>query len=187
MEIESKAPKKKTTPRRKTEKKDASKGFKRVLKGQETIYHDVFRLEVANLVRNESFNDIPLLVEIPHSHRFHNVNSDGKPQDKCSPVAGHFHEMIIEENDEGEMRVICGPAKKFARNKRGKKIIVDVVTHKDDFDRPVIDNHTHEVTYLQSEEIVRRVYKTDALKMISEIKNQEAKMLSNPTMSGELE
>ena len=143
---------------------------KRIFKGEGTVHHDLFRLENAQTQKNISFHKSPIWEPIEHKHFFHTVDSDGKPQNRCSPTAGHFHYVEVEEKD-GELVATCSRPMKMAIV-NGKREAVEYTN----------DNHTHDVTYLQSEEVKKRVYNEDALKFISKQKAETAARMKNPTV-----
>lgn len=147
-----------------------TKEVKRSLKGTKEVHHDLFKLDTENTKKNVSFTAQPLWEPIPHKHFYHTVDSDGKPQDRCAPSAGHFHKVEIKEVD-GEFVGVCSkPYKMVVKN--GRRVEVPYGT----------DEHTHDIVYLQSEVVQQRVFDQEAMKVISHIKNQEAQRMKNPAL-----
>ena len=142
---------------------------KRSFRHDTTVHHDLFRLELAQTKKNISYKeDSPLWEAVEHKHFFHSVDSDGKAQNKCVPSAGHYHYVNIKEID-GEL--IAEVSKPYTmRIKKGKKIEVEYSN----------DKHTHDATYLLSEEVKRRIYTEDAMRVISQQQNAEANRMKNP-------
>lgn len=138
---------------------------KRIIKGQEEVHHDLFRLELEETKKNISFNkNSPIWEPVPHKHFFHSIDSDGKPQDKCAPTAGHFHYVSVTEKD-GELVAEC--SEPYIMDGRKAKPYTN-------------DSHKHDITYLQSEVLTRRVMNADALKEISRMESENAARMSNP-------
>jgi hypothetical protein len=141
--------------------------FERNLEKNKEVHHDLFRLEVANTRKNLDWTG---LVEkanwqtIPHVHFYHTVDSDGKTQKFSAPTAGHFHEQIIERNEDGDIVSIeCGPP---------------MVMHKGKPHPYANDKHTHDVTYLESEMVQRRVRDNEAA-LVTAMKNNHEKQVSD--------
>ena len=152
------------------------KAPQRTMKGSQDVYHDLFVLNEADVVRDISFTDKVVLEKFPHKHHYHSVNSDGIPQDKSSPALGHFHFMKIKEVD-GELIAECGPPMKFGF----KKIVKKGKTFKKKAIIPVEgDDHTHKVEYKFSEVFKQRTFSKEAMESISAITNNEAALLKNP-------
>ena len=148
-------------------------GVKRIIKGEEQVHHDLFRLENAQTRKNISFTKVPLWEPIDHKHFFHTIDSDGKPQDKCAPSAGHFHYVKTKVIDE-KLVAECGPPMKMAMvtNEYGQKKR-KAIAYKN-------DSHSHDLTYLQSEIVTRRVFSADAMEAISRITNRDVERMKNP-------
>lgn len=148
--------------------KQSNKPVERIMRGQQDVHHDLFRLESATTKKNIAYGASPIWEAIDHKHFFHTVNSDGKPQDKCAPTAGHFHFITVKEEN-GKFVAECSPPYVMGVVK-GRKQAVEYKN----------DAHTHDVTYLQSELIKQRVMNADAMKEISRIENENAKRMANP-------
>jgi len=136
------------------------KAFERNLEKESEIYHDLFRLDDAITVKNVSYiEDQPKWVELPHRHFYHTVTSDGKSLDNSAPSAGHFHPVIMEKNEAGEVvSVKCGDP---------------MVIHKGKSHPYKNDKHTHEVSYLTSEMVTKRTTNRDAIKVMQDMKSEE--------------
>lgn len=136
---------------------------KRIFGQGNKLIHDLFRLQVAKMTRNVSWNDEkPIYVEIDHSHIFHTIDSTGRKQETCSPVGGHHHKMTVTYEQGVAPTVHCSPAMKYIRkrvNGENTKVLVEI----DD------DNHTHEVEYIRSEEIEPRRVSAEWLKLQSDM------------------
>ena len=151
-----------------------AKPIKRILKGEQTIHHDLFRLESSVTKKNIAYGEQPIWEPLEHKHFFHSINSDGKPQDRCAPSAGHFHYVTVEEKN-GELIAKCSEPMSMKTYKKNGRMVREAVPYQN-------DSHTHSVTYLQSEEVKQRVFSEDALQAINLIKNREAQRLSNPAL-----
>lgn len=144
---------------------------KRVMRGQEQVHHDLYVLEATNTVKNESFNKNPMWVNINHGHKFHSCDSKGVKIDKSAPSAGHFHFMTEHEDEEGNLSATCSIPYTMGLVD-GKKKAVPYTN----------DNHTHKVTYINSETFTARMPSEEGLKAISNIVNKEAERLRNPAL-----
>lgn len=135
---------------------------------QKQFMHDLFKLKVAVMLRNESVfeNDAPNLIRLEHCHVFHTITSDGKKQTRSSSIGGHFHKMeIVEQQGEGlppKVRCISGPMKEVVKLVHGKRVKVEVPAN--DF-----DDHTHEIEYDRSNVIVERTRNVEAAKAEAQI------------------
>jgi len=162
-------------------------GPKRIVKGNEEIYHDLYRLETANTVKNTSWqSNVFMPVNVPHVHHFHNIDSDGKAHDKSCAISGHFH-FVYPDVDEvtGEMRAKCSEPHTIIRDKKtgARKVVKSLIRKHRDDDGDLVkeyDKHTHEVTYLRSEMLVKRVFNEDALREISKIESEKSRRMKNP-------
>jgi len=157
-------------PRENLKNKLSKKPVKRIIRGEQDIHHDLYRLELAVTVKNISFSAKPKWEDIPHKHFFHNINSDGKPQDKSCPTANHFHYIVVDSSN-GELSAECSEPYTMGIVDGKKKAI----PYKN-------DKHVHDVTYLQSEVMKQRVMNDDALKEISRIQNRNAQRMQNPAL-----
>lgn len=154
---------------KKTSPKTQESKTKRYLKGEKEVHHDLFRLENKVTKKNVGWGAQPIWEPVEHKHFFHSVNSDGKPQDKSAPSCGHFHYVEVKEVD-GELVATCSAPKMMRRNKQGKRVVVDYPN----------DQHTHDITYMQSEVVKQRVFNEDAIKEISRIQAENSQRMKNP-------
>lgn len=139
--------------------------IKRVFADNIQIFHDLFRLNTAEMKRNKSWNDTPMWVSIKHEHFFHTVDSSGRPQKYCAPVGGHFHELKVTKNNKGEIvdvEVIGGPLK-FLRKKVNGRIKKVAVPFNEQ------DQHTHEISYEGSNKLGKAKINNEAVRHMSQI------------------
>ena len=128
--------------------KAQTKTNKRFYQGQQELDSDLFKLDVAQMMKNISWNEKrPDYVKVEHCHFMRTVDSSGKKLDTCSPVGGHFHTVTITEHEDGSLSAECSPAQQWG-TLDGKRAGVPIPS----------DNHTHDVTYLKSIKIKPRVY-----------------------------
>lgn len=121
--------------------------------------HDLFKLEVANAKKNVAWEPNTYQWEnVEHCHFYHSVDKNGKAQEKCATINGHFHFLIPDPKD--PLKLTCSEPMQYvmALNERGQKVkkAVPVGSH---------DTHTHEVTYIQSEEFQQRKINPEYLKL----------------------
>lgn len=133
----------------------------RVFAKDRILIHDLYKLNVATMLKNISWTDVPDHVKIEHCHFFHTIDSDGKVQTTSNAVGGHFHEMEVVPTSGGVAVVKCGPPMKHG------KVKVRGVWKKTSVPYDDEDNHVHDVQYISSCEIKPRVNNTEALKVIS--------------------
>ena len=145
-------------------KKEVKKPIERVYAQQVEIDHDLFKLEVAPLEKNISWNDVPDWVKIEHCHFYHTFDSSGKAQVTCNQVAGHFHEIEVERNENGEIvdyKCVSGPMKYvFVKDKRTGRRVKKAVPYNE------LDDHRHDMTYLKSDKIQMRKLNSEAVNLI---------------------
>ena len=144
------------------------KGFQKFARGTKTFEHDLFRLEIAQCLKNEHWiKGDPWIVKKKHKHFFHSVNdTTGSPRVRCSMAAGHFH-VIKVKWEEGKAPVTtCGPPQRVKKRKlpgadqyvaanegiswpKIEKVLVDGgVTVQE---KLIVDDHRHEMTYIGTE------------------------------------
>ena len=148
-------------------KKEVS--VERIYRGQREFKHDLFKLKVAKMKRNEGWiHRAPNLIEFEHCHVYHSINEKtGKTNLYCSPLGGHFHEITVNWDKKSKSGhgplVTVGPAltKKRIRipgsnTPRNRVVPVSWVRYNanNDTDETVVDNHTHEAEYIDTERIV---------------------------------
>lgn len=134
----------------------------RKMKGELDVYHDLFKLEVERVGKNIAVpGSQPLLVGIDHCHYYHSVNSRGKKQADCTPIAGHTHKVTYHKDDNGDLVGECsGPYSrqliKLANGTRAERVMPTKG-----------DNHTHKVTYQNSSVFKMKDINPDAVKHAS--------------------
>lgn len=153
-----------------------------IFRDQMQIRIDRFKLQLANMKKNLSWDKKqPNLVDVEHTHFFISKDENGRPQKYCTPIGGHFHELIsmgtemvktgmIVSDDKGRPieeilpRFVAkfGPALRHEYIKRSdgssKKMIrpvaFNIITEDDEHGEmkdKLPDSHTHEAVYLHSE------------------------------------
>ncbi len=129
----------------------------RILRQTSTVYHDLYQLMPANMVKDLGFKGDHKLYRVAHCHFYHTFDSNGRAMKHSSPTGNHFHELIpkqVKDPATGEMKLeyVCGPAVRekrvfSARQKRWVKGY-EYLPHN--------DRHTHQVKYCHSQEIQTR-------------------------------
>jgi len=157
------------------------KSIAREYKNQGDVDHDLFKLTVAKMKKNVSWNDSPEIVDMEHCHMFHTVDSSGKRLDQSSAIGGHFHPIKVVAVEGQVPRLEVGPARKWVMKKKNGALvrtavpIVLVAEFNDDENgnsQPLIDNHSHGAVYLGSEKIKLRQANMEAAKFESALKLQ---------------
>lgn len=156
-----KKPQPKAEPKKKTTSKPVER---RIFKGDQKIVHDLYRLENENVVNNESpyRNDgEEMLVYKPHSHFYHTYDSSGRALTNSSPTGSHFHAMTITPQPDGLPPIVeCGPAVEWKRVQQGRRWVNKLVPYQPS--KGLVDDHTHEVRYMGSDDILKRTISGDA-------------------------
>ena len=155
---------------------EVPQGQQRIFPKDRTIVHDLYKLKVASMLRNISWNAVPENVSIEHCHFFHTVDSDGKVQTTSTAIGGHFHEMEVIPQANGVAKVICksGPMTHGKTKFRGQWKKTNVPYYPEDKEGNIGDDHTHEVQYISSCEITPRINNIEALKVIGEDASKSA-------------
>ena len=87
-------------------KEDVKKEEVRRIFGSSKAISDKFKLLVATLIRDASYNKNEKRTEtIEHCHFFRTFDSSGRAQPHCVAICGHHHEMI----KIGELQYECAP------------------------------------------------------------------------------
>ncbi len=155
------------------------KQAERIYKNTQEVDHDLFKLKPASMKKNVSFTDEPRYEFFEHCHIFHTVDSNGKPQEACTPVGGHVHKIeVVHEGGVPALKV--SPAMHWVRRKKGARFqrMLVPITETD----PDGDDHTHASMYLGSERIKLRESSLEFAKFDAAMRAKE-----NPTVEGVVE
>ena len=131
----------------------------RIFNNQVTIHHDLFVLAPAMMSKNLAKKGVvPDIERVVHQHFFHTVDSDGRKQNTCSPIGGHFHEITVvtPANGANPPELLCGPPVTYAPVKDEYGVVkrqLQAVPH---------DTHTHEMIYRKSDVISLRAKSVEA-------------------------
>lgn len=160
------------TTKTKKSKTEDTNAQARVFRQTQTLHHDLFILTPERMLKDVSLQkdgEPESLVPVQHQHFFHTIDSQGRKLTYCSPIGGHFHEIEVIDQGEGQpplVKCISGPLKWAMKKKGGKFRRVTVPAN--DF-----DNHTHDMQYLQSEKITPRKANVEAAKVTAAIQAKE--------------
>lgn len=145
------------------------KGIERFYATSKEVDHDLFKLSVARMLKwmgyNKGEKDPDDLIPAEHCHFFHTIDSDGRPQQFCSSIGGHFHKMEVVDDGSGVPKVKCvsGPLQfkfeNYRKNRANKRRKIAVPAN--DF-----DTHTHESEYVRSEKVALRKVNVDAVELV---------------------
>jgi len=143
----------------------------RTIKGTQVFWHDLFKSNVQKMIKcifnrsdekgvgQQKEEDLKL---VEHVHFFHSHDSQGRAQTTCVSVGGHYHKIITHDNKgnplvdaHGRPRVECGPPLRKVKVKRGKKMVSveEPVTFGMEDGKMVADKHTHDFSYIDSQEL----------------------------------
>jgi len=156
------------TGKKENQKPKAKKKIKPkiVMRGTSKFWAHHFKASLSNMLKNRSYQYGVLKIEkLEHVHMFHSKNSQGKAMPYTAPVGGHFHEVTISKDDEGNIIAECGPALQYVHKKlpngRMKKSIQKLAWYDAEKDEKVYDDHKHEMEYLDSEHLSPAKIKAD--------------------------
>ena len=134
-------------------------------KGSAEFIHDLFKCKVNKAKKNIAYKKGEvILVDFEHVHFFHTFDSHGRPQEFTGAVGGHKHRLKIRVNANGDFVAECGPALREIEVKKGKHYIkkwepvsfIDEQHLTDDEPTRIVDGHTHDVEYVQSESLSKQ-------------------------------
>jgi len=147
-----------------------------VFKGNQSIRSELFKLEIGMVKKNHGTENSPLFLDHEHTHTFRTFDSSGRGQETATPIAGHFHEVKVTFGDaDNRSKIEVGPAVQYITKNVGGRQVRSVT--------PIAgDNHTHEWTYIATQQLQSRVYSDDYLKFQS--KTEARKPSSVPGIIG---
>jgi len=123
--------------------------------GNVTVTTDLFKLMPAKVIKHDSGateNAHPEeqsneFTSYEHTHPYRTLDKQGRLQDKCVPIAGHFHLIEVEpsenENEPPKIISVSGPMVMGMREVKGRKVMMPVPANN-------YDDHTHETEYIRS-------------------------------------
>lgn len=145
----------------------------RVYKSQTEKIHDLYKLEPAAAKKNVSWDGVPTYVNVEHCHFFHSVDAQGTPQNTSTTINGHFHTLTVKTpaTEDAPATYTCsGPLKwvvKTLKNGQRKRVL-ETACGTDEDGQP-IDNHTHDITYIQSQKLIPRKANLEAAKLQTQV------------------
>lgn len=159
----------------------------RVFRSQTTLHHDLFLLSPESMLKDirlnkEGIPDREETVAVKHQHFFHTIDSAGRKQDTCSPIGGHFHVMEVIDNgpnDPPTVKCVSGPMRWGIKRVNGKNKKVPVPANE-------YDDHTHDITYVQSEMITPRKANAEAAKVQANVARTEAAADKGGNLGGQI-
>lgn len=159
------------------------KTITRNFKKNNSVMHDLYKLQVAPMMKNMAMDAedgvevSPEFIKLEHCHIYHTVDSKGQPQTQCSPIGGHFHIIEVVTPGDGENPPVlkCSGPKKYVRDRitKKKRIVPYEKDYADHNGRTFTDDHTHEITYVSSEEFKPRQINMEATKFVAHIQSKE--------------
>lgn len=138
-------------------KKSTAPQIKRTQRGTRVEVCDHFKAEVCEVKYNRSYQKGVVTIEpIEHAHFFHTINSRMQRKNTTTSNAGHFHEIIMKADADGNLVAECGPPMKTISVKTPvgyKKRVVPLKWEDAINERWVEDKHQHKMRYIDSETI----------------------------------
>lgn len=128
--------------------------------------HDAFISDNKECFRNISYEHLkPNLVRVDHKHIFHSHSNNGRVLSRTGSACGHWHnvEPYIDPVS-GELKAKCGPAMHEVTilTQTGRTVTrIEPVSFEEEIlvgenaggTRRIVDDHTHELNYIGSEEL----------------------------------
>jgi len=126
-----------------------------------------FKTDIKAAKRNNAWKKGAVdIEEIEHRHFWDSVNRQGVPNTHCVARNGHTHHVSYELSPDGKgIKTNCGPALKEVQHKspngKNKRAYEPIKLYMVDDDvnggvKPVLDNHTHVITYMKTEKVLVR-------------------------------
>lgn len=148
--------------------------------GQSLITSHTFQLQQTAFPKNIALdNHPPEYIKTEHCHFFHSKDSSGKTHTYSSPVGGHFHEIEIRPNPNGQHLppvAVCksGPLKwavKKDQYGRKKKIVVPAwpTVETDNEEVQWAAEHKHKMMYLKTTQVRSRKISGHATQALSQL------------------
>lgn len=131
------------------------KELKRRYASQIMIESDLFKSSIENAHKNMAWSEGDVRLEtVPHVHFFRTYDSDGKKMTATNAVAGHFHNVVVKEQENGPVQIVSvSPAMRMVRKKvKGKFVQVA-----EPLPEILEDHHTHSLEYVLSASVNQRV------------------------------
>lgn len=156
----------KKQPKKQEQETTTAQPQQRFFENTEKIHCDTFKLKIATMLKNMAWaKDAYDVVKLEHVHIFHTFDSDGKKQSFCTPVGGHTHEIITKEVKNGVTEIISvgPPVRIVSKMIKGRKTKTTERVGED-----IDDDHTHEIEYMRSSSVLKRVADPRAAQMQGE-------------------
>lgn len=161
-----------------------AKKAKRSFSGKVTVTTDLFKLLSAKVIKHDSgategahpeaqSNEF---THYEHTHPFRTLDKQGQVQDKCVPIAGHFHMIELEPNtvpDEPPVIKSVSPPMVMGMRKEHGRIMQKPVPAND------YDFHTHDVEYIRSGNFEASKINVEAASVVAAFENK-----TNPQVQG---
>lgn len=97
----------------------------RVFRGEQKVHHDLFRLQLAKMLKNVGIDDqAPDVEKVDHTHFYRTVDSNGKSLAASAPVGGHHHNVKVSYDDKGNIQMAVDASGKIKRDAEGKPYIL---------------------------------------------------------------
>lgn len=147
-------------------KEKARSVVNRIIDGTQVFWHDLFKSDVQMMIKNIFNRELQQdedLRPTEHVHYFHSHDSNGRPQEKCVAVGGHYHKITTTDKDgnplmdsNGRPKIVCSKPYRQVKVRRGRKMVTveEEVTFKMEKDgKTMVDDHTHTFHYEKSQEL----------------------------------
>jgi len=140
----------------------------RAFRGSSKVMHDLYKLDVAQMLKNVAIEGQDAdFQKVEHCHFYHTVDSKGQAQTLCSPIGGHFHviEIVTPATAEDPAVLKCSGPLKYVLDPNTKR--KKMQAYED------ADTHTHDVTYISSEEFKPRKINMEAAQYVASVQARE--------------
>jgi hypothetical protein len=162
----------------------AKKQARRSYTGTQTVTTDLFKLGIAKVIKHDSGategahpeSHSNEFTTYEHTHPYRTLDKLGRLQDKCVPIAGHFHLVEVELSNDPDVpptiKSVSPPMVMGNRKENGRVVQKPVPANDYDF-------HVHDVEYIRSGDFQASKLNVEAAAVVARTEN-----LVNPSVQG---
>jgi len=141
--------------------------------GEKKVFTDLFKLTVAKVIKymgwekeGEEHPDThpDKFSTWEHTHPFRTYDKKGQKIYTCTPIGGHFHviewEQGTNKDETPKIKSVSGPMVMARKKIKGRLVMVPTPANE-------FDDHTHDVEYIRSGELVFSTANVEAAKVMA--------------------
>jgi hypothetical protein len=165
-----------------------AKTNKRSYSGTVSVTTDLFKLLMAKVIKHDSGategahpeEHANEFTAYEHTHPYRTLDKLGRLQDKCVPIAGHFHLVEVELSNDPDtpptVKSVSPPMVMGTRKVNGRPVQIPVPANEYDF-------HTHDIEYVRSGDFQASKLNVEAAAVVSKVANLTDVTLAGVTQS----